>query len=95
MMGRSNSAFVLEGSRKYIKDWTSGGLFYKDFKSAVPTPFFQAFVRIGSFLMLLLVFTTIPNGSTIAQLSFVLLNTMRQINILSRQWLNSKRCSRN
>ncbi|KAF1810034.1 hypothetical protein P152DRAFT_460848 [Eremomyces bilateralis CBS 781.70] len=88
ILGRSNSVFILEGSRRDIKTWTIAGLTYKDsvFPSAV---IWRALTRVGSFMVLLLVFTTIPNGSTTDQLAFILLNALGQVNLLLGQQLNS------
>jgi hypothetical protein len=91
IMGRNNSAFVLEGSRKDVKDWTARSLLYKD-RPGIPSSVWQGFTRLGSFLVLLFIFSAILNGSTVDQVAFILLNGMAQMNVLVSQQLNSQRC---
>jgi hypothetical protein len=76
IIGRNNSVFVLEGSHKDIKDWTS--------RDTLPAVTCQGFTPAGSFLVLLLVFSAIPNGSAMDQLAFILLDALGQINVLVR-----------
>jgi len=45
---------------------------------------------MGSLIVLLLIFTTIPNGSTVDQVAFVLLNIAAQLNVLIGQRLNGR-----
>jgi hypothetical protein len=92
ILGRNNSAFVLEGSRKDIKDWTSRGLIYRQDPLGIPCWAWHGFTRLGSLLVLLFVFSVIPNGSTGDQVVFILLNTMAQMNALVGQRLNGQ-CS--
>ena len=47
-------------------------------------------MQIGSLLILLLIFTTIPNGTTVDQLVFILINVLGQINVLVGQRLNAQ-----
>jgi hypothetical protein len=90
IMGRSNAAFVLQGSRKDVKDWTSRGLTYRERPWEIPASLWQAFTHVGSLLVLLFIFSAIPNGSTVDQVAFILLNTVAQLNVLIGQRLNSQ-----
>lgn len=90
IMGRSHSAFVLEGSRSDVKNWTSNGLIYKDRLLGIPASAWQFFTRMGSLMILLLFLTAIPNGSTADQAAFVLLNIVAQANVLVGQRANSR-----
>lgn len=96
ILGSSDSCFVLEGSREDIKKWTACEL---QFKGTAPhnSPYArrlaalgQNMVRLGSFMLLLLVFVTIPNGTTIDQVIFIFLNILGQTNVLICQELNAK-----
>jgi hypothetical protein len=90
IMGRSNSAFVLEGSRKDVKYWTSRGLTYRSDPLGVPTSVWQGFTRMCSLIVLLFIFSAVPNGSTLDQVAFILLNAVAQLNVLVGQRLNSR-----
>ncbi|CAI9637427.1 unnamed protein product [Alternaria burnsii] len=90
IMGRSNSAFILEGSRKDVKSWTSSGLVYRENPLGIPASVWQFFTRMGSLMVLLSFLTSIPNGSTADQVAFVLLNILAQANVLIGQWANSR-----
>ena len=87
ILGRRNSAFVLEGDRRDVKDWTGMPLSYED-KDFLSATFVQALTRSGSFLVLALIFITIPNGTTYDQLAFVMLNVLGHIDLLVSQRLN-------
>jgi hypothetical protein len=91
ILGRDNSAFVLKGSRADIKAWVSRGL---EYRSVIPdsAPWIKGFTRITSLLVLLFIFSTIPNGHTMDQLAFMTLNIMAQANVLVGKRLNSERC---
>lgn len=43
-------------------------------------------------MMLLFIFPAIPNGSTMDQVVFIILNGLDQVNVLTGKWLNSARC---
>jgi hypothetical protein len=90
IMGRSNSAFVLEGNRKCIKDWTSRGLTYRSEPWGVPACVWQGFTRMCSLMVLLFIFLAVSNGSTVDRVAFVVLNAAAQLNVLVGQRLNSK-----
>jgi hypothetical protein len=90
IMGHSNSAFVLEGSRKDVKSWTSSGLVYRESPLGIPASVWQLFTRMGSLMVLLSFLTSIPNGSTADQVAFVILNIVAQANVLIGQWANSQ-----
>lgn len=90
ILGRSNSAFVLEGSRKDVKDITSRGLTYRCNPLGIPSSVWHAFTRVGSLVVLLAIFSAVPNGSTLDQVAFILLNVVAQLNVLIGQRLNSQ-----
>jgi hypothetical protein len=92
ILGRTNSAFVLEGTRKDVKYWTARGLCYQKSAMGVPDWAWQYFTRLGSMLMLLFIFSSIPNGSTMDQVAFIILNGLAQVNVLVGQRLNSACC---
>ena len=89
-LGRSNSAVVLEGSRRDIKAWTGAGLFYQPPTLMSFCP--QGVIRLLTLSVLVLIFCTVPNGSTMDQLSFVLLNVLGQANTPVRNLLSARRC---
>lgn len=89
IMGRNNSAFVLKGSRKDVKEWTSQGLMYREAPCGVPASVWQGFTRMTSLMVLLFIFSAIPNGSTVDQVAFIILNAVAQLNVLVGQRLNS------
>jgi hypothetical protein len=89
IMGRNSSAFVLEGSRKSIKDWTARGLVYKSHPLGVPASVWQGCTRVGSLLVLLFIFTAIPNGTTMDQMAFIIINLLAQFNVVVVQKLSS------
>ncbi|EPS40064.1 hypothetical protein H072_6163 [Dactylellina haptotyla CBS 200.50] len=92
-LGKRNSGLVIGGTRQAIKLWTSNRLDYNDGEtSQIPNRYLQIFTRIGTLLVLLLVFTTVPNGSTTDQLAFVLLNILGQVNVFLGLHLNAKSC---
>jgi hypothetical protein len=90
VMGRSNSAFVLEGSRKDVKEWTSCGLTYRPKPWGVKASVWQGFTRLCSLMVLLFIFSAVPNGSTLDQVAFIILNAVAQLNVLVGQRLNSQ-----
>jgi len=92
LLGRGNSALILRGGREDIKNWTSGGLIYKDRAFGLPKSFWQSTTRVMTLLVLIFIFTTIPNGSPMDQLMFVVLNVVGQANVVLGHWLNSKFC---
>jgi hypothetical protein len=89
IMGRNNSAFVLEGSRKDVKDWTGRGLTYRHDPCGISSSVWQGFTRLGSLMVLLFMFSAVPNGSTLDQVAFIILNAVAQLNVLVGQRLNS------
>ncbi|KAK8017007.1 hypothetical protein PG993_015196 [Apiospora rasikravindrae] len=93
ILGRDNSALVLSGSRRDIKAWTTRGFVYnQDAKSPHTTSFWQMFTKVGTLLVIFLSFSTIPNGSTMDQVVFILLNLLGQANTLLGLWLNGRSC---
>ena len=95
MMGRQTGCFVLEGSRLDVKKWSECGLHYTGTKagdgdwSKRIAKLWQRFTRVGSLLLLLFIFTTIPNGTTVDQIIFIVYNILGQANVLLGQRLNS------
>lgn len=92
ILGRNNSAFILEGARRDVKYWTMRGLSYQKSMMWIPASFWQWFTRLGSLVMLLFIFSSIPNGSTMDQVVFIILNGLAQVNVLVGKSLNSARC---
>ena len=92
ILGRSNSGFVLEGTRRDVKHWTARGLKYKRSTLGIPGWLWQSFTRLGSLMMILFIFSSIPNGSTMDQLAFIIMNGLAQINVIVGQMLNSASC---
>jgi len=90
IMGRNNSSFVLKGSRQDVKDWTSRGLMYREAPCGVPAFIWQGVTRMASLMVLLFIFSAVPNGSTLDQVAFILLNAVAQLNVLVGQRLNSR-----
>ncbi|OAL54568.1 hypothetical protein IQ07DRAFT_583840 [Pyrenochaeta sp. DS3sAY3a] len=91
-LGRANSAMVLEGDREDVKNWTSGGLAYRQSAMGLPASFWQSTTRLGTLLVLLYIFTVIPNGSPMDQLVFIVLNIIGQANALFGHHINSQFC---
>ncbi|RDW67577.1 hypothetical protein BP6252_08973 [Coleophoma cylindrospora] len=92
ILGRSHSAVIISGSRKDIKAWTANGLIYNQNSSRTLNSVWQAFTRVGTLFVLILAFSTNPNGSTMDQVIFILLNVLGQLNTLMGLWLNAKSC---
>ncbi|KAL2066579.1 hypothetical protein VTL71DRAFT_2650 [Oculimacula yallundae] len=89
VLGRRNSCFILQGSRKDVVKWTGQGLEQKEGE------FFDWLctgMRIGSLALLLYILVVIPNGTVLDQIAFILLNTMGQINVMLGQNLSAKAC---
>lgn len=93
ILGRCSSAFILEGSRKDIKRWTSPGLELNPrVKLAQRKIKLKVIIRASTIVVLLLIFSTVPNGSTIDQAMFVALNVLGQANTMLGSWLNAQCC---
>lgn len=90
IMGRADSAVVLEGSRRDIKDWTAQGPTYKSKLWGLRAVFWQAATRTGTVFMLLAIFCLVPNGSTMDQVAFIIINLLAQVNVVAGQRLNSR-----
>jgi hypothetical protein len=89
VLGRRNSCFILQGSRKDVVKWTGQGLEQKEGELVERL---CVGMRIGSLALLLYFLIVIPNGTTIDQLAFIVLNTMGQVNVILGQNLNAKAC---
>ncbi|KAF3405486.1 hypothetical protein DPV78_002695 [Talaromyces pinophilus] len=93
ILGRGASGLVLEGSRQDIKRWTSCGLVYRKLLySRIPARYCQWFTRVGTMAVVLFIFSTVPNGSTMDQLAFIALNITGQFNTLIGLRLNARCC---
>ncbi|ETS85695.1 hypothetical protein PFICI_03720 [Pestalotiopsis fici W106-1] len=90
IIGRANSAVVLEGSRRDIRDWTAQGPTYKSKPWGVSAVVWQAATRTGTVFMLLAIFCLVPNGSTMDQVAFIIINFLAQVNVVAGQRLNSR-----
>lgn len=84
-LGRRNSGLVIEGTREDVCRWTGAGL-------RLLHPQTEYFTRLGSFAVVLFTFITMPNGTMVDQLSFVLLNVLAQANVRVGQHLNAADC---
>ncbi|GAB1319665.1 hypothetical protein MFIFM68171_09875 [Madurella fahalii] len=91
ILGRDKAGVLLEGRREDIKRWTSSGFVYREMSSTARETL-QAFPRVGTALVLLLIFAAVPNGSTNDQLAFIMLNLLGQINTLVELRLNAMCC---
>jgi hypothetical protein len=96
-LGNKNSGLVFTGSRANIKYWTSTNRL--DYREGETMGFlneqFQRFTLIGTILVLVLIFLTLPNGSTTDQIAFILLNLLGQFNLHLGLRLNALHCRRN
>ena len=88
-MGRRNSCFILEGSREDVARWTGYGL---QNRRGTRYKIGEASVRIASLVLLLFIFITVPNGSTLDQVAFVCLNLLAQLNNVLGCLVNGSRC---
>ncbi|KAI0193850.1 hypothetical protein F4808DRAFT_354126 [Astrocystis sublimbata] len=82
-LGRRNSALILEGSRKDILQWTGLGLSLRTtiaHRWHGPLKGLQTFARVGTFILLAFMFSTIPNGSVEDQAILVAYNVLGQLN---------------
>lgn len=92
-MGKRNSGLIICGTRQEIKMWTSTMLDYEEGRTfGFKNRHLQHFIRMGTIMVLLLVFVSVPNGSTTDQMVFVLLNILAQLNVFLSSHLNSKAC---
>ena len=89
ILGRRNSCFVLQGSRKDVSKWTGQGL---EQKEGEIVDLIYLGMRIGSLAMLLYLLIVIPNGTTWDQVAFIMLNAMGQLNVMLGQNLNARAC---
>ncbi|KAK5630326.1 hypothetical protein RRF57_006041 [Xylaria bambusicola] len=93
-LGRRNSAFIIEGSRKDIVQWTGLGLSYR---ANMPRRWQQFFERISGYgtrwyiLIVAFMFSTIPNGSFEDQIIFVAYNVLGQLNTWLGLYLHTHR----
>jgi hypothetical protein len=91
ILGRDRAGILLEGRREDIKHWTSSGFVYRGM-GGLSRGIWQGLTRVGTALVLLLIFAAVPNGSTTDQLAFITLNLLGQINTLVQLRLNAMRC---
>ena len=89
LLGRRNSCFLLEGNRAEIERWVDWDITFED---GLSYTILDSFVQLGSLMLLLYIFITMPNGSTYDQIAFIGINTLGQLNVWLGQQLNSLRC---
>ncbi|KAI0965272.1 hypothetical protein F4678DRAFT_485462 [Xylaria arbuscula] len=93
VFGRRNSAFILEGSRQDITRWTGLGLRCRtlphNWRHCLKG--LRALARIGTFLLLSFMFTTIPNGTTDDQVVFVVYHVFGQLSTWLGLYLHTHR----
>lgn len=88
-LGRRHSGFVLEGSRKDIFPWTETGL---DVRECSLSHWAAMTARLGSGLLLVWIFVTIPNGTMLDQVVFILVCMLAQFNVIVGQRINATLC---
>jgi hypothetical protein len=95
-LGKNNSGLVFTGSRTKIKYWTSTNrLDYREGRTmGFGNEHYQRLTLIGTILVLVLIFLTLPNGSTTDQIAFILLNLLGQFNLHLGLRLNALLCKR-
>lgn len=89
ILGRRNSCFILEGHREDVAKWTGRGIRQKEGRDV---EFLVYLMRLGSLVVILFVFITIPNGTTWDQVAFIAINIIGQLNVLIGQNLAAKHC---
>lgn len=87
ILGRRNSCLVLEGRRRDVTAMTGQGVRMRDGACAA---WLAGATRVTTLLVLVFVFTVIPNGTTWDQLAFIILNVLGQLNVFVGQRLNSR-----
>lgn len=86
-LGRRHSALILEGSRADIARWSGSGL---QLRKRPWATWLHWFSRFGTICLLMLVFITVPNGTTQDQIIFIAFNILGQINCWVGQRLHSR-----
>ena len=95
ILGNDNSGLVISGSRSDIKEWTTSRLDYdKQTLWGIRNWYWQLLIRVGTISVLGFIFSTIPNGTMIDQVSFVALNVLAQANVFLGLYLNVSACLR-
>lgn len=89
ILGRRNSCFILQRSRKEVLKWKGQGL---EQREGEEIDLICTGTRIGSLAMLLYLLIIIPNGTTWNQVAFIMLNILGQLNALLGQRVNAKAC---
>lgn len=92
ILGSNSSGIAFHGSRDDIKYWTTSRLDYEQTLAGMPERAWHHFIRLGTILVLTLIFCTLPNGSTTDQLAFVLLNVLGQMNVFLGLYLSVQTC---
>ena len=90
-MGRRHSALILEGSRADIARWTGSGL---RLRGSCLATLLHYVSRFGTVVFLIMVFCTVPNGSTQDQILFIACNVLGQVNTWAGQRLHAKQTFR-
>ena len=88
-LGRRNLCFVLEGCRKDILTWTGTGLRQQEVRAYSR---WDILARLGSTLLLIYIFITVLNGTTLDQVAFICFNIVAQLNVVIGQRLNGRLC---
>lgn len=89
LLGRRESCFVIEGSREDVCRWTGLGVTTRNDRFS---RMLRISMRLLSFLGLLFVFVTIPNGTIPDQIAFILISSFSQVNVKVGQHLNARSC---
>ncbi|KAI0376985.1 hypothetical protein F5Y04DRAFT_292316 [Hypomontagnella monticulosa] len=81
-LGPQNSAFVIEGCRRDVVQWTSAGLGYRRMTGTEDTfvSNLGIIARAGTMLLLTFIFLTIPSGSIEDKAVFFIYNILGQLN---------------
>ncbi|KAI2619765.1 hypothetical protein GGS26DRAFT_571784 [Hypomontagnella submonticulosa] len=92
-LGQDNSAFIIEGRRRDIVQWTGAGLGYRRMHAAWLRflALLRDTTRIGTFALLVFIVCTIPNGSDVDRIIFFAYNVLGQFNTRISLHLHAQR----
>lgn len=90
ILGRRDSCVVVEGFRMDVMAWTGLGVELIDSPAARA---WRCISRLGSLLVLVLMFATITNGTICDQVQFIALNLLGLANLMLGLWLNATSCT--
>lgn len=88
-LGRRHSCFVIEGRRQQVLAWTGTGLSRKE---GTKYRWLDALSHVATTALLIFIFMVVPNGTTMDQIAFIVLNILGQLNVVVGQHLNSAVC---